>query len=222
MIGHTAFAVDGKTDHATPPTAGTSQPADPKKDASSRDGHETPTPSNTPAGPQDYGNKETYPHTPSDASPTALIGGGAAQSGGAAIAPSSSVVEGRMTEWKLAPGDIKADLDSGAAIVRSKSLGADEPTGKMDDEALATLINNRLLADSETVRVTTHLKVTSGEVTMHGAASSPEQIGRAIAIVLDTQGVTKVTSEMKIDPLQPGSPRDDAAKIEQQNAKTGK
>ena len=97
--------------------------------------------------------------------------------------------------------------------MRTKEIGANALTGRGDDEALHTLINNRLLADSETVRVATKMEVSNGEVGVHGSAASAEQIARVIAIILDTNGVTKVTSDMKIDPTQPGSPRDDPSRI---------
>jgi hypothetical protein len=165
------------------------------------------------AAPMTYPNKETYPHTPSGASSTALIGGGAPQSGGEPIAPSASVIEGRVKEWRLSAADLQAEIGAGTPIVRTKAIGADAPTGRTDDEALHTLINNRLLADSDTVRVATKMDVKNGEVTLRGDAASAELIGRAMAIALDTNGVTKVTSEMKIDPSQPGALRDDASRI---------
>ena len=160
-----------------------------------------------------YVAKETYPHSSTGASPTALIGGGASQSGGAPIAASASVIEGRLKEWQLSTAEIQGDIESGKAIVRTKEIGANALTGRGDDEALHTLINNRLLADSETVRVATKMEVSNGEVAVHGSAASAEQIARVMAIVLDTDGVTKVTSDMKIDPTQPGSPRDDPSRI---------
>jgi hypothetical protein len=163
--------------------------------------------------PLNYPNKETYPHTPSGASSTALIGGGAPQSGGEPIAPSASVIEGRVKEWRLSAADLQAEIGAGTAIVRTKEIGAGAPTGRTDDEALHTLINNRLLADTDTVRVATNMDVKNGEVTLRGNAASAELIGRAMAIALDTNGVTKVTSEMKIDPSQPGALRNDASRI---------
>lgn len=160
-----------------------------------------------------YPDKETYAHAGTDASSTALIGGGPSQSGGAPIAPSASVVEGRVSEWHLSAADIQADVDHGTAIVRTKEIGANEPTGKMDDDALLTLVNNRLLADPDTVRVATKMEAHNGEITIRGSAASAELIGRTVAIVLDTKGVTKVTSELKIEANQVGAPHDDAAHL---------
>ncbi len=123
------------------------------------------------------------------------------------------MIELYTKEWHLAAADVQAELNRGIAIVRTKETGADVPTGAAADEALHTLINSRLLADTDTVRITIRIQVRNGEVTLRGPVRSAELIGRAIVIALDTKGVTKVTSELKIDPLQPGTLRDDAARI---------
>ncbi len=39
----------------------------------------------------------------------------------------------------------------------------------------------------------------NGEVTLKGTAKSADQVGRAIALALNTAGVTKVSSEVKIE-----------------------
>lgn len=212
--------------NAAPATSATTDQADAGKSTASAsasassgaDGHAKDK--DAPKGePGTYGQKESYPHSTSDVSTTAQIAGGSTQSSGAPIAPSASVIENRIKEWKLGASDVQAEIDAGKPIVRTKSAGVGEPTGQIDDDALETLISNRLLADSDTVRVTTKVKASHGEVTLGGVAATPELIGRAIAVVLDTKGVTKVTANMKIDPMQPGAPRDDAARIQQNAAK---
>jgi osmotically-inducible protein OsmY len=198
--GKSAAAENHKDDHK--PADG-HKSADAKAAASTQDGAKSTS----------YPDKETYPHSGTNASPTALIAGGNT-SGGQPIAPSASVIAGRVTEWKLSGSDVQAEIDRGGAIERTKEIGADQPTGNMEDEALHTLINNRLLADSEGVRVaTTQTQVKNGVVTMNCAAATPDMIGRAIAIILDTPGVTKVTAQAKIDTSMPGSPKDDAKRI---------
>ncbi len=159
-----------------------------------------------PSPPSTYTNKETYAHAASDVSTTALIAGGVT-SGGAAVAPSATAIEGRLKEWHLLPADIADDLRAGRPITRTRPLSAadDNP---MADEALLTLINNRLVADADTGRVTTQLKIAHGELTIRGAASSEGLIGRVIAVALDTNGVTQVTSELKIDRRLPPALRD--------------
>lgn len=59
------------------------------------------------------------------------------------------------------------------------------------------MIQGKLQADSDTAKAMIQVEAKSGEVTLKGSADSASQIGRAIALALDTQGVTKVSSEVK-------------------------
>ncbi len=104
----------------------------------------------------------------------------------------------RMTEWRLGDAEIQADLDRGVAIVRTKDSIVGAPTGNPDDELIKTMVKGKLQADSETSKATIDVDSKSGEVTLTGSADSASQIGRAIALALDTQGVTKVSSELKV------------------------
>jgi hypothetical protein len=168
---------------------------------------------NADSPPGTYGKRETYAHASSDVSATALIAGGSTASG-PPVAPDPTVIEARLQEWRLSPADIAAELDSGRPIVRTKGTGADAPGKPIADEELLTMVNNRLVADVDTVRIDKRLTASHGEVTMRGAAGSAGLVGRAIAIALDTKGVTKVTSELRIDPRLPPALRDDPSRIE--------
>ena len=168
---------------------------------------------NADAPPGTYGKRETYAHASSDGSATALIAGGWTASG-PSVAPDPTAIEARLQEWRLSPADIAAELDSGRPIVRMKGTGADAPGNPITDEALLTMVNDRLVADVDTVRIDKRLTASHGEVTMRGAAGSAGLVGRAIAIALDTKGVNKVTSELRIDPRLPAALRDDPSRIE--------
>ncbi len=84
------------------------------------------------------------------------------------------------------------------AIVRTKESIVGAPTGNTDDEVLKTMVQGKLQADSDTAKASIEVEAKSGEVTLKGSADSAGQIGRAIALALDTQGVTKVSSEVKV------------------------
>jgi hypothetical protein len=145
-----------------------------------------------------------------DRSPTTLIGGGTPQSGGPPIAPSASVIAERISQWKLSADDLKSELEKGGEVVRMKTPGPGDPTGKLEDPDLTTLIHNRFMADSQTVKQTLHVDVNNGDVKLRGKVSSPEVLGRAIAIALDTSGVAKVTSELKVEPtVKPAATTDE-------------
>jgi osmotically-inducible protein OsmY len=106
----------------------------------------------------------------------------------------------RMAEWKLNPSDIQADLDNNKEIVRSKNPEAGAPTGTADKSVVESMVNSRLNADTDIAALKLHVSADKhGEVTLKGKAHSADEVGRAIALALDTEGVTKVTSKVKLD-----------------------
>jgi osmotically-inducible protein OsmY len=107
----------------------------------------------------------------------------------------------RITEWRLSPTEIQADLDRGVAIVRTKESAAGAPTGSTEDAVLVTLVKGKLQADGQVAAAASKIEVDakSGEVTLKGSASSADLIGRAIALALNTEGVMKVNSELKLE-----------------------
>jgi hyperosmotically inducible periplasmic protein len=107
----------------------------------------------------------------------------------------------RITEWRLAPAEIQADLDRNVTIVRTKDSIVGAPTGNTDDTVLETLVKGKLQADSQVAAAASKIEVgaKSGEVTLKGSAPSVELVGRAIALALNTEGVIKVSSDLKIE-----------------------
>ncbi|MEO5958778.1 MAG: BON domain-containing protein [Opitutaceae bacterium] len=107
----------------------------------------------------------------------------------------------RITEWRLSPTEIQADLDRNVTIMRTKDSIVGAPTGNTEDAVLVTLVQGKLQADSQVAAVASKIEVDakSGEVTLKGSAASPELVGRAIALALNTEGVMKVSSDLKIE-----------------------
>ena len=72
------------------------------------------------------------------------------------------------------------------------------PTGATDDEVVETMVKGKIQADSETAKSTIEVDASNGEVMLKGMADTPATLGRAMALALDTQGVTKVSSDVKV------------------------
>ena len=108
-------------------------------------------------------------------------------------------ISDKLTEWKLTPSDLKADLEKGGRIVRSKAASTSAKAGAMFDNAkVVTVINGKLLADSQLSALKINVDADKGVVTLNGTVKSPELIGRAIAHALDTDGVTQVVSLLTV------------------------
>ena len=83
-------------------------------------------------------------------------------------------------------------------IVRTKDTVVGAPTGSTDDEVIKTMVKGKIQADSETARASIDVDGKNGEVMLKGSADSASTLGRAMALALDTQGVTKVSSDVKV------------------------
>jgi osmotically-inducible protein OsmY len=126
----------------------------------------------------------------------------AANSASAAIGSAATNVatSARMAQWKLTASDIQADLDNRREIVRTKDENVGAATATNDKSVIESMVKGRLEADSDIAAL--KIKVDAdkhGDVTLKGKARSAEEVGRAIALALDTEGVTKVTSKIKLD-----------------------
>jgi osmotically-inducible protein OsmY len=98
----------------------------------------------------------------------------------------------------LGDAEIQADLDRGVAIVRTKDTVVGAPTGNSDDSVVETMVKGKLQADAETSKAMIDVKAKNGEVSLDGSADSAHIVARAIALSLDTQGVSKVSSNVKV------------------------
>jgi hypothetical protein len=109
-------------------------------------------------------------------------------------------VSARMTEWRLSASDIEADVMANKPIVRTRT-DAVAPTGKIDEDTLENAIKGRLHADSKLANLKFDVNANSkGEVELEGKARTTDQIAHAMAVALDSDTVTKVTSKIKLDP----------------------
>jgi hypothetical protein len=115
-------------------------------------------------------------------------------------ATAKSDISARIAEWKLTPDDIRSEQEAGK-IVRSKTVGAGEPTGPMDD-VLVDQVKGKLQSDSATGQLKFDVTADKGVVTLKGSAHTLEQVGNAIALALDTPGVTQTVSEIKLETKQ--------------------
>lgn len=68
----------------------------------------------------------------------------------------------------------------------------------MDDSVIVTMVKNKFQSDSDLSSLNLDVQSHNGEVTLNGTAESAAQVGRAIALALDTDGVTKVSSDIKV------------------------
>jgi osmotically-inducible protein OsmY len=117
-----------------------------------------------------------------------------------------AALDAKLTEWKLTPSDIKADLEKTGRVVRERALATGERVGgALDNARVVAVINGKYIADSDLSALDLNVDADKSVVTLTGSVASVELAGRAIALALDTEGVTQVVSLLKV-----GSPASSA------------
>ena len=106
----------------------------------------------------------------------------------------------KMAQWKLSPQDIEAELATTGRVVREKPATASSKKSTdlpepVDPGHLATVISIKFGADSHLFATKINVSVDEGGIaTLTGSVKSPELIGRAIFLALNTDGIGQVVS----------------------------
>jgi osmotically-inducible protein OsmY len=70
--------------------------------------------------------------------------------------------------------------------------------GKITDERILAVVKAKYILDRDLAPCDIHVSVRGGRVTLAGAVGSAELVGRAIALALDTGGVSGVESRIRV------------------------
>ncbi|QYM78051.1 BON domain-containing protein [Horticoccus luteus] len=123
----------------------------------------------------------------------------AADKVGDAAHKAGDAIQDKLQDWHLTGDDIKADLRKSGEVVRSKSSAAAASTSSAFDTArITSTINAKYATDSGLSMWKIDVDTNKDVVTLTGSVDSPEQIGRAIAIALNTDGVRQVVSKLVV------------------------
>ena len=107
-------------------------------------------------------------------------------------------MEDKLVQWHLTSDDIKADLAKTGKVVRANAQVAGE---KIDDARIAAVIKAKYLLDRDISAFDISVDVTDGKVVLSGRGPSEAIIGRAIELALDTNGVSNVSSNLALRPV---------------------
>ena len=101
----------------------------------------------------------------------------------------------KLTEWHLTPDDIKNDLAKTGQIVRTKAQAVG---GEISDARIVTVIKAKYVLDHDLSAIDISVDSQDGQVALGGTVASPELIGKAVVLALDTDGVRGVTSKISV------------------------
>lgn len=110
-----------------------------------------------------------------------------------AAANARDTLSQKLRDWHLTGDDIKADLARTGEIVRSKAQVAGD---RMSDARIVTVIKAKYMLDRDLSALDINVDCRDGRVTLAGSVASPELVGKAVGIALDTDGVTNVAANL--------------------------
>jgi len=100
---------------------------------------------------------------------------------------------------KLDSQEIKKELERTSMVVRDKARKAGSAIADATADARITAaIKSKLAGESALSVFSIHVETTDGLVTLSGTVNSHDQIGRAVQLALDTDGVVKVVSTLQV------------------------
>jgi hyperosmotically inducible periplasmic protein len=95
--------------------------------------------------------------------------------------------------------DIKEDLARTGQVVRRKAREVGQAISDSTADARITgKIKAKLVANRDLSAMSISVNTTSGVVTLSGSVSSPEDIGKAVLLAMETDGVREVISSLQV------------------------
>lgn len=125
----------------------------------------------------------------------------AADKTAAAMRRAGNEMSAEWNEWKLSAQDLEADLRADRPIVRTRKIPAGAPTGvvNVDKSQLKANVKANVSQHAASIKDLDVEIDNETEVVLTGKAMSADEVGKAMGSALSTDGVTKVTSKIKLD-----------------------
>jgi osmotically-inducible protein OsmY len=115
----------------------------------------------------------------------------------------SDAMKAKLETLNLQPGDIKDELVKTGQVIRRKAHDiGDAAADAASDARAVTEIKAKYAGDSTLSVWKISVSCNQGHVTLSGSVSSPDDIGKAVALALDADGVRDVTSTLQVKPSQ--------------------
>jgi len=123
----------------------------------------------------------------------------AKKAGAEAAADARRTLAAKLEALQLRADEIREELKQTGQVVRRKAR--DVGTAAADaatDTRITADVKRKLVADPELSSLTISVNTTNGRVTLSGSVSSPELIGKAILLAMETDGVREVLSTLQV------------------------
>ncbi len=108
-------------------------------------------------------------------------------------------IQQKLDSLNLSPQQIKDELARTGQVVRKKAEQAGKAIADATADARTTAaIKARLLRESQLSSLNISVNTTDGIVTLSGSVSAPEDIGKAVMLAIETDGVKEVVSTLQV------------------------
>jgi osmotically-inducible protein OsmY len=115
----------------------------------------------------------------------------------------SDALQAKLDALGLNTGQISDELNRTGQVVRRKAVDIGDAAATAASDARAvTEIKAKYAMDSSLSVWKISVSCNQGHVKLSGTVSSPQNIGKAIALALDADGVRDVTSTIQVKPNQ--------------------
>ncbi len=105
----------------------------------------------------------------------------------------------KLEVLELKSEQVQKELSEKGKIVRRKARDLGEIVADAaKDASLTATIKAKLAADPDLSALSISVATTAGRVTLSGTVASPELIGKAVALALETDGVREVISIIQV------------------------
>jgi len=113
-------------------------------------------------------------------------------------------IQGKMEALDLRTENVRDELAKTGQVVRRKASewGA-EITDAASDLAVTSAIEAKFAVDPDLSARKINVSTQDGKVALSGSVSSPELIGKAILMAMETKGVREVVYHLKVDAVSP-------------------
>jgi BON domain len=109
------------------------------------------------------------------------------------------VFQEKLRSFHLSGDDIKQELDRSGRVIRQKAEQAGQAISDATADARITAaIKAKLLRDPDLSAWNISVSTTSGVVTLAGAVASPEAVGKAMLLAMETDGVREAISTLQV------------------------
>jgi len=122
---------------------------------------------------------------------------------GEAASNFSDAMKAKLDTLDLHGDQIKEELSKTGEVIRREAHDiGDAAVNAASDARAVTEIKAKYAEDSTLSVWKISVSCSQGHVTLSGTVSSPEDIGKAVALALDADGVRDVTSTLQVKPSQ--------------------